>query len=90
MSPSARREYVSHMQGRYRGVGKRSEKSRLITEVSENLGCRRKHAARRLRGKIVSLGKPWRHREPIYPERLVRVLEKVWEAAQGDPERNGN
>ncbi len=80
MSPSARREYVRHIQGRYRGVGRRSEKSRLITEVSENLGCQRKHAARRLRGKIVSL--PWRRREPIYPQRLVGVLEKVWEAAQ--------
>lgn len=82
MSPSARREYVRHMQLRYRGVGRRSEKSRLITEVSENLGCRRKHAARRLRGKIVSLDKPWRQREPIYPQRLIRVLEQVWEAAQ--------
>jgi len=82
MSPSVRREYVRHMQGRYRGVGRRSEKSRLITEVSENLGCQRKHAARRLRGKIVSLEKPWRQRDPIYPERLVRILEIVWEAAQ--------
>lgn len=72
---------MRHMQGRYRGVGRRSEKSRLITEVSENLGCQRKHAARRLRGKIVSLEKPWRRREPIYPQRLVGVLEKVWEAA---------
>ena len=82
MSPLARREYVRHMQGRYRRVGSRSEKSRLVTEVSENLGCQRKHAARRLRGKIISLEKPWRRREPIYAERLVRVLEKVWEASQ--------
>ena len=82
MSPSARREYVRHIQGRYQRVGTRSEKSRLITEVSENLGCQRKHAARRLRGKIVSLEKPWRRREPVYPERLIRILEKVWEAAQ--------
>ncbi len=81
MSPAAKREYVRHMQGRYRGIGRRSEKSRLITEVSENLGCQRKHAARRLRGKIVSLEKPWRRREPLYAERLVRVLEAVWEAA---------
>ena len=81
MSPSTRREYVRHMQGRYHAAQGRKEKSRLITEVSENLGCRRKHAARRLRGKIVNLDKPWRRREPVYPERLVRVLEKVWEAA---------
>ena len=38
MSPSARREYVRHMQGRYGRVGHRSEKSRLLTEVSENMG----------------------------------------------------
>ncbi len=82
MSPSARREYVRHMQGRYQQVGKRRQKSRLITEVSENLACHRKHAIRKLNGKIVSLDKPWRHREPLYPQRLVRVLEKVWEAAQ--------
>src|SRR5438309_9681283 len=81
MSPSARREYVRHMQGRYQRVGRRNERSRLLTEVSENLGCHRKHATRRLNGKIVDLEKPWRKREPIYPERLIRVLEKVWEAA---------
>ena len=82
MSPLARREYVRHMQGRYGRVGSRSEKSRLLTEVSENLGCHRKHAARRLKGKIVSLDKPWRRREPVYPEKLIRILEQVWEAAQ--------
>ena len=41
MSPLARREYVRHMRGRYGTVGGRSEKSRLLTEVGENLGCRR-------------------------------------------------
>ena len=70
MSPKARREYVRHMQGRYEAAGGRREKGRLLTEVSENLSCHRKHANRRLRGKIVDLEKPWRHRDPIYPERL--------------------
>ena len=73
---------MRHMQGRYRAAQDRKEKSRLVTEVSENLDCQRKHAARRLRGKIVNLEKPWRRREPIYPERLIRVLESLWEAAQ--------
>ena len=82
MSPLGRREYVRHMQGRYQTAQSRREKSRLITEVSENLNCHRKHAHRRLSGKIVKLEKPWRRREPVYPERLVRVLEKVWEASQ--------
>ncbi len=63
MSPLARKEYVRHMQGRYRRAQSRMEKSRLITEVSENLSCHRKHAHRRLNGKIVDLDKPWRRRE---------------------------
>jgi hypothetical protein len=63
-------------------VGRRSEKSRLLTEVSENLGCRRKHAIRLMKGKIVDLEKPWRKRESVYPERLVRILETVWEDSQ--------
>jgi hypothetical protein len=70
------------MQGRYRTVGRRSEKSRLLTEVSENLGCRRKHAIRLMNGKIVDSEKPWRRRDPVYPERLVRILETVWEDGQ--------
>jgi hypothetical protein len=82
MSPLARREYVRHMQRRYGRVGTRSEKSRLLTEVSENLGCRRKHAIRLMNGKFVKSEKPWRRREPIYPERLVRILETVWEDGQ--------
>jgi transposase InsO family protein len=82
MSSSARREYVRHMQGRYKTVQTRKEKSRLITEVSENLACHRKHATRLLNGKIIKLDKPWRHREPVYPDRLIRILETVWEDSQ--------
>jgi hypothetical protein len=70
------------VQERYRRAQGRKEKGRLITEVADNLGWHRKHAARRLKGEIVRLERPWRHREPVYPERLIRVLEKVWEAAQ--------
>lgn len=82
MSPLARREYVRHMQERYRTAATLAMKSRFLTEVSENLSCRRKHAVRLMNGKVVDLGKPWRRREKRYPERLVRVLESVWEAAQ--------
>lgn len=82
MSPLARREYVRHMQGRYQMAQSRKEKSRLIAEVRENLSCHRKHAHRRLKGEIVNLDKPWRQRDPVYPERLIRVLEKLWEIAQ--------
>lgn len=82
MSPSARREYVRHMQGRYGRVGTRREKSRLLTEACENLGWRRKHAIRKMNGKVVDLEKPWRRRDPVYPEKLVRILETVWEESQ--------
>jgi hypothetical protein len=63
-------------------VGRRSEKSRLLTEVSENMGWRRKHAIRVMNSKIVESEKPWRKREPIYSEKLVRILETVWEDGQ--------
>ena len=73
---------MSHMRGRYLTVGRRSEKSRLLTEVSENLGCRRKHAVRLMNEKIVNSDKPCRRRDRIYPQRLVGILETVWEDSQ--------
>lgn len=82
MSPLARREYVRDLQGQYLTAKSRIEKSQLLTEVSRNLNCRRKHAIRLMNGKIVKLEKPWRRRESIYPERLVRILENIWETSQ--------
>lgn len=82
MSPSARREYVRHMQGRYKNAQTRKAKSRMLSEASENLECHRKHAVRLLNAKDVKLDKPWRHREPVYPDRLVRILEEIWEKSQ--------
>jgi len=79
MSPLARREYVIHLQGHYKTVQSRQEKSQLLTEISRNLSCRRKHAIRLMNGKIVKSEKTWRRRESIYPERLVRILENIWE-----------
>lgn len=35
-----------------------------------------------MRGEAPQVEKPWRNRKPVYPERLVRVLESVWKAAQ--------
>jgi len=35
-----------------------------------------------MNGKIADSEKPWRKREPIYPEKLVRILETVWEDGQ--------
>lgn len=66
---------MRHMQGRYGAARRRRDKSRLLTEVSDNLECHRKHAIRRLRGKIVNLEKPWRRREPVYAEGARRQYE---------------
>jgi len=82
MGPSARREYVRAMQARYRQAYGRNQKERILGEVSEALRCHRKHSGRLMRGAPPKLEKPWRQREPVYPERLIRVLESVWKAAQ--------
>ncbi|MBI4424318.1 MAG: transposase family protein [Elusimicrobia bacterium] len=83
MGPSARREYMARMRTMYRalrGRGVRKEKSRILKQVSETL--RRCHrTAKRLMRDGPQPGDK-RHREPIYSERLIRVLEAVWEAAQ--------
>lgn len=82
MSPSARREYVRRMQVLYRGAHGRREKGRLLDQVGETLGRGRRQAKRLMRGKVLPVAGPFRHREAVYPERLIRILEAVWEAAQ--------
>ncbi len=82
MGPSARREYVRTMQVLYRKANGRKEKKRLLKHVSETLGCHRKHAGRLMRGAAPSLERPFRHREPVYPAKLIEVLQAIWEAAQ--------
>ena len=70
------------MQVRYRGAYGRNQKKRILSQVSETLRCHRKHAGRLMRGSSPPVEGPLRRREPLYPERLVRVLGSVWEAAQ--------
>jgi hypothetical protein len=82
MSPSARREYVRDMQLRYRESKGRKARMRLLVQVSETMGCHRKHAGRLMRGRPPRLERPLRQREPVYPERLIEILETVWEATQ--------
>ena len=81
MSPLARREYVWEMRSRYQAVGTRRERSRLLSQTSETLGCHRKHAIRVLKGRYWKEEKI-RYREPKYPEKLIEILKVVWEAAQ--------
>ena len=82
MTASARREYVRRMQVLYGVAKRRREKIRLVAQVRETLGCHRKHAGRLMRGRPPSLDRPFRSRERIYPDRIIRILESVWEATQ--------
>lgn len=70
------------MQARYRVAYGRNQKKRILSQVSETLRCHRKHAGRLMRGRPPAVEGPLRRREPVYPERLIRVLASVWEAAQ--------
>lgn len=82
MSPSARREYVREMRERYRCAERKRDKSRIVRQVSETLRCHREHAGLILRGRHWKGDGNVRHRDVIYPERLIRILEEIWEAAQ--------
>jgi len=48
--------------------------------VLNTLGCHPKHAIRLLNGPAINTEKPFRHREPIYPDHLIQILKLVWEA----------
>ncbi len=82
MGPSARREYVRDIQQKYRKAKGRKEKSRILNELRENLGCHRKHAIRVVNGPVPVMEVPFRQRDVVYPERLIRILAQVWEGAQ--------
>jgi transposase InsO family protein len=73
---------VRRMQTLYREARGRKAKGRLLDQVGETLGRSRRQAKRLMRGKEPALERPFRHREPVYPERLIRILEEVWKAAQ--------
>jgi hypothetical protein len=70
------------MQTLYREAKGRKEKSRLLDQVGETLGRGRRQAKRLMRGKEPRVERPFRKRGPIYSERLIRVLEQVWQATQ--------
>ncbi len=80
MGPSARREYMRHMQIRYERASSRKEKSRIISELCENLGYHRKHAIRLLNGPPVAISRPFKSTEKIYDDKVVSILREIWEA----------
>lgn len=80
MSPSARREYVARMQEVYRAARRKGEKSRVLDQVCETLSRGRRTAKRLMKEPPSRLWR--RHRDPVYPSRLIDVLSTVWEASQ--------
>lgn len=81
MGPSARREYVRDVQMKYQKAKGRKEKGRILSELCENLDCHRKHAVRLVNGPEPVLEGPFRQRDTVYPERLIRILEVVWNSS---------
>ncbi|HBB68358.1 MAG: hypothetical protein A2X28_08355 [Elusimicrobia bacterium GWA2_56_46] len=80
MTLSAKREYVIQMRTIYKNANGKKEKSRILEQVSQTLACHRKHAIRVIRKPPAEV--ICRLRDPIYPNRLIRILEEVWIAAQ--------
>ncbi|MCG2725427.1 MAG: hypothetical protein L6420_04065 [Elusimicrobia bacterium] len=78
MTLSAKREYVKQMQFIYRNASGKKEKTRLIRQISETLGCHKKHAGRLMRGAKPLREGTRRHRKPVYTECLIRVLKETW------------
>ena len=79
MGPSAR---VGGVRGEneelYRGARKRAEECQVLDQVCVTLKRCRRSAKRLMRRPPAET--PMRQREPIYSERLIRVLEAIWEA----------
>ena len=71
---------MARMRTLYRAAGRRKEKSRVLNQVCETLGRCRRTAKRLMTGPPPVKG--GRFRAPVYPERLIRVLEAVWAASQ--------
>ena len=81
MTLSAKKEYVKQMQSIYKNARGKKEKGRLISQIRQTLACHRKHAIRLIRGTVPPTATR-RLRDPVYPNRLIRILEEIWIAAQ--------
>jgi len=75
----SKKEYVLTVKLRYENTKLRSEKSKIIDEVVENLERSRKHVIKILNGKFYKT-KRRRHvtRRETYPYKLKIPLEKIW------------
>jgi hypothetical protein len=74
--------YMKVMYVRYRKAKSREEKSRILDEFCRTYDCHRKHALRLLNGPPPGETKPIpKKRKPIYTERVISIVESVWEAS---------
>ena len=74
--------YMKTMYIRYSKVKDRKEKTRFIDEFCRVYDCHRKHALRLLNGSPPGETKPApKKRNPIYSNRVISIVEKVWEAS---------
>ena len=74
--------YMKAMYVRYSQVTGRKEKSRILDEFCRTYDCHRKHALRLLNGPPPGdTRSPRKKRKPLYPPRVISILEAVWEAS---------
>jgi len=74
--------YMKTMYVRYSKVKNRKEKSGILDEFCRTYDCHRKHALRLLNGQPPGETKPVpKKRKPIYTNRVISIIEKVWEAS---------
>lgn len=79
----AKREYLTAMRRRYRGIQGRKEKTRILDEICTTTGYDRKYVLRTLSGrwKPGRKGRGRRGRKTVYGSHLVAPLKKIWLAA---------
>lgn len=81
MGSQWKRGYMKVMQVRYSKVKIRKEKSKILDEFSQTYKCHRKHAIRLLNAPPLDKTTPKRKRESIYTNRVISIIEDVWEAS---------
>src|SRR6185295_14617283 len=83
MSQKVREEMLPRLRQRYRQRN-REGRSRMIEEVCEQFGYSRKHAIKLLGAKAGWGGDPAvrKGRPPIYGAEVVKVLWRIWKAAE--------
>lgn len=80
MRLAAKREYMNETMGRYSRADKRT-KGVILDEFCTTYKCHRKHGIRVLNWGLASIGMKVSRRRRKYDNRIIRVIEHVWEAS---------